>query len=231
MQKEVMVSNALPNEPLEKEIAEILDEQIGRHRQLQICHESIVNAFRAITSTFEQGGILYLCGNGGSFADAIHIKGEIGKSFSMPKKIQDPEVLAELKKTDIGVELAGALEQGFPTVVLGESLSLQSAFNNDVDGQLVYAQELNSFLPHIRSGLFLGISTSGNAKNVNAAMVLANAYDLTTISLTGALGGELAEKADIAIRVPEDITWKIQELHLPVYHVLCLMIERHFYND
>ena len=224
------MNNAIPDEPLEKEIVNILDEQMDRHPQLKVCRESIVIAFRAITSTFEQGGILYLCGNGGSFADAIHIKGEIGKSFLMPQKIKDPEVLAELNKSDLGRVLGRSLEQGYPAIVLGESHSLQSAFNNDVDGQFVYAQELNSFLPHIRSGLFLGISTSGNAKNVNAAMVLAKAYDLTTISLTGALGGELAEKADIAIRVPEDITWKIQELHLPVYHVLCLMIERYFIN-
>jgi len=225
------MTQTIPHAPLRDDIAAILDNQMRRHASLIVCRDAIINAYRAITATFEQGGILYIAGNGGSFADAIHIKGEIGKSFSTPQAISDNDVLAELNKSEIGKVLAKVLEQGFPVVVLGESLALQSAYNNDVSGEYILAQELNSFAPNIRSGVFLGISTSGNAKNVNAAMILANAYDLTTISLTGALGGDLASKADIAIRAPEDITYKIQELHLPIYHALCLMIECYFCNE
>jgi len=116
--------------------------------------------------------------------------------------------------------------------VLGESHGLRSAFENDRDPRFSYAQELNSFVPYIKTGVLMGISTSGNAQNVTAAMTLAGAYGLTTISFTGPDGGQLAKLADIPWRVPGENTPEIQENQLPLYHGLCMMIEQHFFpND
>jgi D-sedoheptulose 7-phosphate isomerase len=186
--------------------------------------------YEVLVDIFARGGILYLCGNGGSFADAMHIKGELAKSFVKPRPVNDSNLTDKLKKSDMGKRLRENLERGLPVVVLGESHSLRSAYENDREGVFSYAQELNAFAERIKPGALLGISTSGNANNVIAAMTLAKAYGLVTISFTGPDGGQMAQIADIAWRAPGENTPEIQENQVPLYHALCKMIEAHFFG-
>ncbi|MBN1764808.1 MAG: SIS domain-containing protein [Sedimentisphaerales bacterium] len=216
--------------PLPDDLEIIVTQVCNRFEHLKVSAEGLRSACRAITETIDAGGMIYLCGNGGSFADAMHIKGELAKSFCQPRPLTDKKVIANLQATEIGQKLIGLLEQGLPVIVLGESHSLRSAFENDCDAELSYAQELNAFAGHIPGGLLFGISTSGNARNVIAAMTLARAYGMTTVSFTGQDGGRIAKLADIAWRVPGYTTHEIQENQIPLYHALCLMVELYFFG-
>ena len=196
---------------------------------LKKCVPQIFAVFNQLVASFKRGAILFICGNGGSFSDAIHIKGELAKSFERKRPLTDKKVTKNLFTLPYGKELIKNLELGFPVVVLGESHSLRSAYENDRNPVYAYAQELNSFLCRIKDGLFLGISTSGNAKNITAAMSTAKAYNILTISLTGPSGGETAKIADLSLKVPGKTTAETQENQLPVYHLLCKMIEAYFF--
>jgi len=236
------IENDLP--PLPDQVHEIVERTFSRYPLLAGSWEGLVRTYHAIVSVFEQHGILYLCGNGGSFADALHIKGELAKRFETSRPIGDPELISRLNQSEMGKKLIANLEGGFPVIVLGESHSLRSAYENDRDPILSYAQELYSFAPlhninkHAQEdlsmppvpGVFMGISTSGNAENVIASMTLAQANQFTTISFTGPAGGALAQLADIAWRVPGDSTAEIQENQVPLYHALCRMIEIHLFR-
>jgi len=215
--------NGLPPLPASAHIVEA--EFFQRRPDLLNIRDSLLSACRMMLDNFQRGGMVYLCGNGGSFADALHIKSELAKSFERPRPLRDAHVRAALENTDIGRRLADALEEGLPVVVLGDSHGLRSAYANDRDPEFIYAQELNSFAAHIQPGILLALSTSGNAHNVLAAATLARARGLLVISLTGPDGGELAPLADIALRVPGESPAAIQENHLPLYHTLCRMVE------
>lgn len=178
---------------------------------------------------YTNGGKLLIAGNGGSAADSEHIAGELMKRFKTPRNVPTDfaEKLADIDP-DRGPELAKNLECGLMAIPLVAHEALTTAYINDVDGLGVFAQQLYGFG---RSGdAFLGISTSGNSKNVMNATVVARALGIKVIGLTGAKGGELAEVADVAVMVPETETYMIQELHLPVYHCWCLMLEDHFFS-
>ena len=166
---------------------------------------------------------------GGSAADAEHIVGELMKKFKISRPV--PETLAEkLEIIDpvIGKQLANDLEQGLMAIPLVAHEALTTAYLNDVGSLSVYAQQLYGYG---RPGdVFLGISTSGNSQNILYATVLAKAIGMKTIGLTGRAGGNMSKLADITIRVPADETYMIQELHLPVYHCLCLMLEEYFFG-
>jgi len=213
-----------------KNVQSVIDRLLKRHPELEMCHEGLQTAFLKLAETFEAGGTLFLCGNGGSFADCVHIKGELAKSFVAKRPITDKALLAKLQSSEMGRRLSEKLEMGFAVVVLGESHSLRSAYENDRDPALHYAQELNAFAPSSAPGIFMGISTSGHAKNVLAAMTLAQAYGMTTISFSGTDGGPLSQLADIKLKVPGKSTSDIQENQLPIYHALCLMIEANFFG-
>lgn len=191
--------------------------------------DQIVKVFKQLASSFKRGRILFICGNGGSFSDAVHIKGELAKSFERKRPLSEEKVIKNLSILPYGEQLVENLEPGFPVVVLGESHSLRSAYENDRNPIYTYAQELNSFLCRIKDGIFCGISTSGNAKNVIAAMSVAKAYGIPTISFTGPGGGKLAEMADFSLKVPGENTANIQENQIIVYHLLCRMIEIYFF--
>jgi len=206
-------------------VAEIVDGLFAERPDLLGGRDGLIKAYRTIVETATAGGILYVCGNGGSFADAMHIKGELAKSFARSRPIKNAMILERLSETELGKVLADELEQGLPVIVLGESHSLRSAYANDRNGTYAYAQELNAFVSHINHGVLLGISTSGNAENVVAATVLAKAYGVTTISFTGPRGGALAQAADVDWRVPGVDTPGIQENQVVLYHGLCKMIE------
>lgn len=205
---------------------------IGRYPALEICKEQIEGAYSLLEACFSDGRTLYLCGNGGSCADSEHIVGELMKGFVLPRKC--PEEFAEaLRQTDRarGEYLAQRLQRGLPAVALDSHQPLNTAYLNDVEGSgaLTYAQQLYGYG---RAGdVLLGISTSGNAKNVMYAAVVARALGMKVIGLTGKDGGELGRFADVAVRVPETEPYKVQELHLPIYHCLCLMLEEKFFGE
>ena len=176
-----------------------------------------------------QGGKLLIAGNGGSAADSEHIAGELMKRFKTPRPVS-LEFANRLKQIDPerGTELAKNLECGLMAIPLVAHEALTTAYINDVDGLGVFAQQLFGYG---RAGdVFLGISTSGNSKNIMNATVVARALGIKVIGLTGENGGELAKVADVAVKVPETETYMIQELHLPIYHCWCLMLEDNFFG-
>ena len=207
-----------------------IDLLVERYPKLDVCRQSIEDAFITLRDCYENGGKLLVAGNGGSAADSEHIAGELMKRFEKPRPV--PEDFAKkLKEVDpvLGADLAKNLEQGLMAIPLVAHEALTTAYINDVDGLGVFAQQLYGF--GRRGDVFLGISTSGNSKNVLNATVVARAEGIKVIGLTGAKGGKLTEVSDVAIKVPETETYKVQECHLPIYHCLCLMLEDHFFEE
>ncbi len=207
-----------------------LDLLIERYPRLEVCREDIATAYELMAKCFEHDGKLLIAGNGGSAADAEHIAGELMKRFRVPRPVT-PEFAEKLTAVDPvrGADLAKNLERGLMAIPLVAHEALSTAYINDVDGLGVFAQQLFGFG---RPGdVFLGISTSGNSRNVMSAAVVAKAMGIKVIGLTGADGGELAKAADAVVRVPETETYRIQELHLPVYHCWCMMLEEKMFAD
>ncbi|MDR2096415.1 MAG: SIS domain-containing protein [Treponema sp.] len=205
-----------------------LQELTTRYPNLKLVSDSINSAFETIRDSYVAGGKLLIAGNGGSAADSEHIVGELMKNFvkrrSLPRNFihalnNCPEEAASY--------LSAHLQPGFPAISLTGHSALSSACVNDIDGSVVFAQQV--YCLGRPGDVFLGISTSGSARNVFYALITAKAVGLKTIALTGGTGGILAGAADTAIIVPENETYKIQELHLPVYHSLCLMLEEYFF--
>ena len=214
---------------LEERIQKHIDLLVQRYPVLNSCVEEIEKAYLILEECYVNDGKLLIAGNGGSAADSEHIAGELMKRFKTTRLVS-PEFAEKLRTIDPvrGENLAHNLECSLMAIPLVAHEALSTAYVNDVDGLGVFAQQLFGFG---RSGdVFLGISTSGNSKNVMSATVVARALGLKVIGLTGAKGGELAEVADVAIKVPETETYMIQELHLPVYHCLCLMLEDRFFG-
>lgn len=202
---------------------------INRYPVLDPVKEAIFQAYCLLEKCYEGGGKLLIGGNGGSSADSEHIVGELMKGFC--KKRQVPEDFAgKLMEADKerGKYLAEKLQQGLPAIALTGHTALSTAYLNDVDGLLTIAQQLYGYGK--KGDVFLGISTSGNSENILYAAAAARAMEIPVIALTGKDGGRLAEAADVAIIVPEQETYRIQELHLPVYHALCLMLEERFFG-
>lgn len=207
-----------------------IDFLVKRYPELEVCREDIWRAYLIMEECYIKDGKLLIAGNGGSAADAEHIAGELMKRFKIARPV--PEAFAEkLKEVDSnrGEALARNLERGLMAIPLVAHEALSTAYINDVDGLGVFAQQLYGF--GRQGDVFLGISTSGNSKNVMSATVVARALGIKVIGLTGAQGGELAEVADVTIRVPQAETFLIQELHLPIYHCLCLMLEERFFGE
>lgn len=206
-----------------------IDLLLSRYPQLIPCKDDILAAYKILEACYSTDHKLLIAGNGGSAADSEHIAGELMKRFKTPRPV--PESFAERLISidpERGPGLAKNLERGLMAIPLVAHEALTTAYINDVDGLGVFAQQLYGFG---RPGdVFLGISTSGNSKNVMSATVVARALDIKVIGLTGASGGELAKVADVCIKVPETETYMIQELHLPVYHCLCLMLEDRFFG-
>ena len=205
-----------------------INDMLSRCPQLSVCVQELEAAGQAIAQTFERDGCLYLCGNGGSMADALHISGELLKSYILPRPL-DLAIQARLNAAGPdGTLLAQALQRGLRTHVLGLNHALSSALENDVPVTGIgYAQEL--FVMARPGDVLLGISTSGNAQNICYAAQVARALGVTVIALTGQSGGKLASLADIAIRAPATRTDRVQELCVHLYHCLCEMLEARFF--
>jgi len=199
------------------------------HPALGAIAADAARAYEAIVASLEGGGTLYLCGNGGSFADALHISGEMLKSFVRPRPLPAAVARALGEEPD-GPALAEHLQAGLRAHVLGANPALSSAVANDIPlAGIGCAQEL---LALARPGdAFLGISTSGGARNVLLALSVARALGLATIGLTGNLRAEnpLARGVDVPLVVPARDTAAVQEQHIALYHLLCLMVEAHFF--
>lgn len=213
---------------LEEGLKRHIELLIERYPVLTICKENIIDSYRIMEEAYENGGKLLIAGNGGSAADSEHIAGELMKRFKAPRPITQ-DFAQKLITIDPkrGRELARNLERGLMAIPLVAHEALTTAYINDVDGLGVFAQQLFGYG---REGdVFLGISTSGNSRNIMNATVVARALGIKVIGLTGADGGELASVADASVKVPETETYRVQELHLPVYHCWCLMLEEHFF--
>ncbi|MBQ7619510.1 MAG: SIS domain-containing protein [Treponema sp.] len=207
-----------------------IKELIERYPALAVCEKDIRAAASAIIDSYKAGGKLIVAGNGGSAADSDHITGELLKSF-VKKRKPDQKFLDALSAIDpdTGSYLSDKLQGSLPAIALTNNSALMTASLNDVDGNVLFAQQVMGFGK--KGDVFLGISTSGNSKDVIYALAVAKALGVKTVALTGKTGGKCKELADISIVVPENETFKIQELHLPVYHALCLTIEEYFWKD
>ncbi len=202
---------------------------LNRYPALLPVKDAIAESYEIIRACYEAGGKLIIGGNGGSCADAEHIVGELMKGFKLPRKL-DMQMQESLTAVDpvLGAALAKSLQGGLPAVALSSHPGLNTAFLNDINGEMMYAQQLNALGKP--GDVFLGISTSGNAKNVQYAAIAAKAKGMKVIALTGKNGGKLNTLADVNMIMPCDETYQIQELHLPVYHALCLMLEEYFFG-
>ncbi|MCQ2495197.1 MAG: SIS domain-containing protein [Lachnospiraceae bacterium] len=210
-------------------VSDRLKELVNRYPLLVECEKDIWEAYLVLEDVYKKNGKLLIAGNGGSAADSEHIAGELMKHFKIERKVS-PEFAQKLMAIDQerGRRLAGNLECSLMAIPLVAHEALTTAYINDVDGLGVFAQQLFGYG---RAGdVFLGISTSGNSRNIMYATVVARAMGIKIIGLTGKNGGELAKVADVTIKVPETETYRIQELHLPVYHCLCLMLEERFFG-
>jgi D-sedoheptulose 7-phosphate isomerase len=204
-------------------------ELIKRYPLLSSIKDNILEAFSILCRSFENDGTLFVCGNGGSAADGDHIVGELMKGFVLRREIDDSLKDSFLSKFgEEGRIFAEKLQKGLKAVSLTSHPALNTAFANDVDASLIYAQQL--FVLGRKNDVLIAISTSGNSDNIYKCMQLASIIGVKTILMTGESGGRCAKLADCAIKVPESETFKIQEYHLPVYHTLCLMIEEKFYG-
>ena len=207
----------------------MLDQLMERYPKLTCVRSEIEEAYRILEESFLRGGKLLAAGNGGSAADAEHIVGELMKGFVKRRPVSDGmrEALINVDP-ELGAGLGEKLQEGLPAICVMGHTALTTAFANDMDAEMACAQQVNGYGKP--GDVFLGISTSGNSKNILYAAVTAKAKGMNVIGLTGKDGGRLAKLCDAAIIVPEQETYKIQELHLPVYHALCLMLEERFYE-
>jgi len=206
----------------------ILDDLVSRYPGLAICQNDVEGAFEILARCFASGHKLLVGGNGGSAADSEHIVGELMKGFMKSRALGAEARDALRNSSPIEAEYLGDRLQGaLPAISLTGSPALSTAFGNDVASEMIFAQQVFGLG---RAGdTLLAISTSGNSKNLVHAVRVARAFGLNSVALTGADGGQLARIADVAIRVPERITYRVQELHLPVYHALCAMLEAEFF--
>lgn len=210
-------------------VIQCVDQLEARYPKLACVRGSVVAAYRLMEACYLRNGKLLVAGNGGSAADSEHIVGELMKRFRLPRPVPS-EFAAALEEIDPvrGGALARNLDQSLMAIPLASHESLITAYMNDAGALGVFAQQVYGY--GRRGDVFLGISTSGRSENILYAAVAARALEIPVIGLTGQDGGELAQMADVAIQVPESETYKVQELHLPVYHCLCMMLEKRFFG-
>jgi D-sedoheptulose 7-phosphate isomerase len=222
---ELKMTYATPD--LRPDVARFVEDFFADHPDLAAVKEDFLHAYRVLAQSLALGGTIFLCGNGGSMCDALHISGELLKSFERARPLP-PDLARRLAELPGGAPLAANLQAGLRSIVLGANVALSSAVQNDfAAGGLSYAQEL---LALARPGdALIGISTSGNSGSVQAAVLVATAMGLPSILLTGKDGGSIASLATVALRVPAQGARSVQELHQPLYHALCLMLEMHFF--
>lgn len=206
----------------------ILEELALRYPALETQLPNVEQAFEILKACFENGNTLYICGNGGSSADCEHIAGELLKSFKKCRPLTTALTEKLASYGEKGEALIKGLEGGLPVVSLCGHFAFSTAYGNDKDPMFIFAQQVNVWGK--AGDVLLSISTSGNSKNCIYASLVAKAKDMKVVGLLGNTGGELKMLSDAAIVAPEKETFKVQELHLPIYHCLCAMIEEEFFS-
>ena len=207
---------------------QILAQMVDRYPALEVCAQAVSHARKSLFKVAAEGGKILLCGNGGSCADCDHISGELLKGF-LSKRPLPGEEIHQFARVEGGEELAGKLQRGICAIPLPAMTAALTAFSNDVDPEAVYAQLVLAMGK--KGDALICISTSGNARNVCNAAKTAKVQGICVIGLTGENGGKLSELCDVCIRVPGTETFKIQELHLPVYHALCAALEADLFGE
>lgn len=213
---------------MDNNVVKHTDMLIERYPQLSAVKDDIRKAYEILEQSYITGGKLLIAGNGGSAADAEHIVGELMKGFRKSRKL-DEEQRKKLTavNAELGTVLADNLQGALPAIALDGHPALTTAYMNDCEPLLCFAQQVCGY--GVKGDVFLGISTSGNSKNILYAAVAAKAKGLKVIGMTGAKDSKLSELADVCIKAPETETYMIQELHLPIYHCLCLMLEERYF--
>jgi D-sedoheptulose 7-phosphate isomerase len=208
----------------------IYEKLMDRYPILVQCSEGILKAYELLLSVVRCGGIILICGNGGSAADAEHITGELMKGFILKRPISDDEK-AFLSKhfAETGKILSQKLQGAIPSISLVSTMSIITAVSNDNGGEFIFAQQVYGYCRN--DSVLVAISTSGNSLNCTYAAMAAKLKGCPVIALTGESGGRLAEICDVLINAPSKITHEIQELHLPIYHVLCAMLESEIFEQ
>jgi phosphoheptose isomerase len=205
---------------MKRETLEIFDNMLNDFPQLGRCKADIMRAFEIMEEVYKYGKMVLICGNGGSSSDGQHIVGELMKGFKKKRPV------AQNAKLDEAMQMK--LQDALPAICLSSHESLTSAIANDVSADMMYAQQVYAYRKF--TGAVLCISTSGNAKNVNNAAIVARAYNIPIIGLTGEAGGTLGSLADVVIHAPATETYRVQEFHLPIYHCLCAMLESELFE-
>lgn len=201
-----------------------INELCERYNSLNSCKKDVLKTTEILISSFKLGRKLMVCGNGGSAADSEHIVGELMKGFILPRKIS-----TELANKINDNKLSSALQYGLPAISLVSQTALSTAFSNDQLPTAVFAQQVLGYGK--KDDVLLLISTSGNSENCIYAAKVAKALNINTIGLTGDFDSKLSQICEITIKVPSKITFKIQELHLPIYHAICLALENEFFGE
>ena len=208
---------------MKKETLAILEKTIKYHPALEVCRNDIIRAYDILVSCYENGGTVLICGNGGSAADSEHIVGELMKGFLKKRP------LGGFDKAVIGDEtLSDNMQGALPAISLVSQTSISTAFMNDVEPDMVFAQQVYGYKGE--NNVLIGITTSGNSKNIVNAVKIANAFKMNTIGMTGESGGMLKNLCTVTLKAPESETYRVQEYHLPIYHALCAMVESEFFE-
>lgn len=215
---------------MKTEIYKHIEVLVNRYPVLNSVKDEIVEAYFLLVESYKNEGKLLIAGNGGSAADAEHIVGELMKGFKLPRKLNEnftDKLISE--NEELGTVLEESLQGALPAIALDGHPALSTAYMNDCEPLLCFAQQVNGYGK--AGDVFLGISTSGNSKNILYAATTAHAKGMKVIGLTGAKDSKLTQMSDVCIKVPQTETYMIQELHLPVYHCLCLMLEDEFFGE
>lgn len=200
-----------------------IEKLIKKYPELAVLEQNIKAAVERTISAYENGGKVLICGNGGSAADSEHIAGELLKGFLKKRP------LTAQQKSTLGEPLADSLQQSLPAVSLVSQSGIMTAVINDLGVDSIFAQQVMGL--GNQGDILIGISTSGNAKNVVNALKVAKMKGLSCIALTGEKESEMSALCDVLINVPAVLTPDIQEYHLPVYHCLCAEVETHFFKE
>ena len=198
----------------------MLNELFERYPALQICEKDIEDALKLLIDTYKNDGKVLVCGNGGSAADSEHIVGELMKGFMLKREVDDGRIPENMR-----CNLQGAL----PAISLVSQSGVLSAFINDVEPEMMYAQLVYGYGKE--GDLLICLSTSGNSKNCVSAAEVAKSIGVKVLSLTGEKESRLSQISDCTVKVPDTETFKVQEYHLPVYHFLCAMTEKYFFEE
>lgn len=215
---------------LEQRLIKHIDLLIERYPQLNLCKQEIIDAYLLMEQCYDNGGKLLVVGNGGSAADAEHMVGELMKGFVLQRRLsKEYQDRLKLTNKELGGILAENLQGALPAIALDGHFALSTAYMNDCEPALCFAQQVNGF--GNKNDVFIGISTSGNSMNIMYAATVAKAKGMKIIGLTGSKESKLSSFADVCVKVPNTQTYMVQEYHLPIYHCWCLMIEDRFFGN